>query len=220
MPHKRKDLKIKGANLWYLVGLIASDGCLSKDGRHIDITAKDYNFLKALVEKLNISNKIGVKNRGTKKQAYRIQIANRDFYDFLLSIGLMPKKSLNMNSLNIPRAYFLDFLRGMIDGDGCIRRWTHPTNKREQWSLRIYSGSIVFISWLKDAVEILLRAKGMLYKNKDRRDWVLKYGKMATREIVKKCYYDGCIALQRKAILANDCLSSYRGWSKSRTVNF
>jgi len=129
MPHKRKELNIKGSNLWYLVGLIASDGCLSPDGRHIDITSKDRDFLKRLVEKLNITNRVTVKNSGANDQAYHIQIANRNFYDFLQSIGLMPRKSLVIDSLDIPGIYFLDFLRGMIDGDGCIRKWTHPTTR-------------------------------------------------------------------------------------------
>ena len=41
--------------LWYLVGLITADGCLSPDGRHIDITAKYREFLKQLkqVTKIN-----------------------------------------------------------------------------------------------------------------------------------------------------------------------
>ena len=33
-------------NLAYAVGLITTDGCLSKDGRHIDLTSKDINLLK------------------------------------------------------------------------------------------------------------------------------------------------------------------------------
>ena len=61
MPHKRKDLNIIGANLWYLVGLITSDGCLSSDGRHIDITAKEYEFLEKIKQATGISNKIGIK---------------------------------------------------------------------------------------------------------------------------------------------------------------
>ncbi len=203
------------------MGLITSDGCLSPDGRHIDITSKDRDFLKGLTEKLNITNRVTVKNSGTKKQAYHIQFANRNFYDFLQSIGLTPRKSLTIDSLDIPGIYFLDFLRGMIDGDGCIRKWTHPTNKREQWSLRVYSGSAPFIRWLADAIEFSLRAKGRIYKNKGRRsrDCVLKYGKMAAREIVKKCYYDGCVGLERKRLLAQECVGSYKGWSKSFTVN-
>ena len=63
MPQKRKDLKIEGANLWYLVGLIATDGYLSPDRRHIDITAKSGQFLMKLKEQLglncNVCTKIG-----------------------------------------------------------------------------------------------------------------------------------------------------------------
>jgi len=122
MPHKRKDLNITGSNLWYLVGLITSDGCLSKDGRHIDITSSDKNYLLQLRKATGLSNKITAKYGGNKNIAYRIQFANRQFYDFLLSVGLTPHKSLTLGSLNITENYFHDFLRGLIDGDGCIRR--------------------------------------------------------------------------------------------------
>ncbi|MBU0895403.1 MAG: LAGLIDADG family homing endonuclease, partial [Candidatus Omnitrophica bacterium] len=61
MPHKRKDLNITGSNLWYLVGLITSDGCLSSDGRHIDITSKDYELLEKIKMATGITNKIGSK---------------------------------------------------------------------------------------------------------------------------------------------------------------
>ena len=46
----REDSKliIESPNIWYLVGLIASDGYLSSDGRHIDITSIDYEFLKGV----------------------------------------------------------------------------------------------------------------------------------------------------------------------------
>jgi len=218
MPQKRKDLKIEGQNLWYLVGLITSDGSLSKDGRHIDVTSKDREFLETLVEKLKMSNKVCIKNRGTNKEAYHIQVSNKNFYDFLLSLGLTPNKSLTLGALNVPDKFFVDFLRGLIDGDGCIRTWIHPSNKKEQWSLRIYSGSSVFISWLKNVIVSLLKAKGRIYREKSN-IWTLKYGKMAARQIVKECYYDGCFGLQRKIMLAKNCINSYRGWSKSCTLN-
>jgi|SRR3989338_7437718 len=102
MPQKRKDLKIEGSNLWYLAGLITSDGSLSKDGRHIDITSEDSNFLNLLVKKLQIPNRVRIKNKGTSKEAYRIQIANNNFYEFLVSIGLIPNKSLIINKVKVP----------------------------------------------------------------------------------------------------------------------
>ena len=217
MPHKRKDLNIVGPNLWYLVGLITSDGCLSKDRRHIDITASDYHYLSKLKEALGLSNRVTDKYGLNGKLSHHIQFANRQFYDFLISIGLTPRKSLTLKSLKIDKNYFSDFLRGLIDGDGCIRRWFHPTNGNQQWSLRVYSGSRAFLEWLETMVENLYKAKGRLHKN-NKTVYGLKYGKMAAREILKKCYYDGAFALERKARLARSCVNSYKGWSKSQTV--
>ena len=217
MPHKRKDLNITGPNLWYLVGLITSDGCLSSDGRHIDITAKDSNFLETIKSATGIGNKIGIKYGVRKQRASRIQIGNKNFYNFLLLTGLTPKKSLTLGSLNISRKHFVDFMRGLIDGDGCIRRWIHPSNGKEQWNLRIYSGSGIFIKWLRKAVSLLLYAEGKMYMETEKR-WVLKYGKMAAKEIARQCYYEGCLGLDKKIKLAQRCLTSCAGWSKSKTV--
>ncbi|MDP2913539.1 MAG: LAGLIDADG family homing endonuclease [Candidatus Omnitrophota bacterium] len=219
MPYKRKDLNITGPNLWYLVGLITSDGCLSSDGRHIDITSKDYEFLKKVKTAMQISNKIGCKYNYKKQRAFRIQIGNKNFYNFLLLIGLTPNKSLTIRSLNVSCKCFVDFLRGLIDGDGCLRRWIHPSNKREQWSLRIYSGSGVFIKWLNNITGYLLNINGKIYKETDRR-WILKYGKMAAKEIIRQCYYKNCLGLDRKIKLSQECLDSYKGWSKSKTVSY
>lgn len=218
MPQKRKELKIEGANLWYLVGLITSDGCLSKDGRHVDITAKEQGFLQLIKDSLRLESQVCIKNKNTSKQAYHIQIANKGFYEFLLSIGLMPNKSLILGQIKVPNQYFADFLRGLIDGDGCIRKWIHPSNKREQWSLRIYSGSGKFISWIENMVKQLLKIGGKIHKNASS-VWVLKYGKMAAREIARQCYYQDCLGLERKIKLAQECLVSYQGWSQSKTVN-
>lgn len=217
MPHKRKDLNITGSNLWYLVGLITSDGCLSSDGRHIDITAKEHEFLEKIRQATGISNKIGVKYGVRRQPACRIQIGSKNFYNFLLMIGLRPNKSLTIGSLNVSRKYFADFFRGLIDGDGCIRKWVHPSNNREQWNLRIASGSGVFIKWLNCAAEHLLHIKGRVHMETHKK-WVLKYGKMAAKEIAKQCYYRDCLGLDRKIKLAQECLGLYEGWSKSKTV--
>ena len=217
MPRQRKELKIEGVNLWYLVGLIASDGCLCKDGRHIDITSKDQDFLQEIKERLGLISRVCIKNKNMNKQAYRIQIANKGFYNFLLSIGLMQNKSLIIGEIRVPDKFFIDFLRGVIDGDGCIRRWIHPSNNGEQWSLRIYSGSGAFIKWLKNTIGAFLKIKGKLYRETDTKR-ILKYGKMAAREIAQKCYYKGCFGLSRKIKLAEECSGSYRGWNKSKTV--
>jgi len=204
--------------LWYLVGLIASDGCLSSDGRHIDITSSDYNHLLMLKDSLGLTNAITKKRGSNNLVAFHMQIANKNFYEFLLSIGLTPKKSLTIERVEIPQAYFYDFLRGLIDGDGGMQRWVHCTNRREQWNLRISSGSKRFLEWLQNEIVRFIGAHGKLYAERPS-TFRLKFGKMAAREIIKQCYYKGCLGLDRKIKLAKECFGSYKGWSKSKTVH-
>jgi hypothetical protein len=222
MPHKRKELNISGATLWYVVGLITSDGSLSCDGRHINITAKDGGFLANLKASMGITNRIGVKNKDKINEACYIEFSNKNFYEFLLSIGLTPCKSLTQDEVIVEDNFFGDFLRGVIDGDGCIRRWIHPGNNKEQWSLRIYSPSIKFLEWLQGETEQLLRARGRIHKEEKERPmvdmYVLTYGKLAAQAIFSKCYYEKALSLERKAKLARACCLSDTRWKKSRTV--
>lgn len=221
MPQKRKELNIEGKNLWYLVGLITSDGNLSPDGRHIDITSSDCEFLLGVKDLTGITNKIGIKYGSDRKQkAFHIQIGNKNFYDFLLSVGLIQKKSLTIGALNVPKRFFVDFLRGLIDGDGSIRRWAHPSNFREQWSLRIYAGSIKFIEWLGNKIKENFGARGRVYCDKrSKHNYILKFGKIAAQQILKDCYYENNFSLQRKNKLVQQCVHSYTGWQKSKTIS-
>lgn len=217
MPNKRKELKIEGPNLWYLVGLIATDGCLSSDRRHIDITSKDYNFIREITNLIGMENRIGIKYGFKKQKAFRIQIANRNFYEFLESTGLTQNKSLTLGRIDVPEQFFTDFLRGVIDGDGGMQRWIHPTNGREQWNLRVASGSKNFLVWLKDIVEETIGVRGKLYRE-SATQFRLKYGKMAAKEIIRQCYYKNCLGLDRKIKLAQECCASRVGWAHSKTV--
>lgn len=45
----------------YVVGLITTDGCLSKDNRHLDFTSKDIQLLKTFKNILGLKVKIGYK---------------------------------------------------------------------------------------------------------------------------------------------------------------
>ncbi|HQO37364.1 MAG TPA: LAGLIDADG family homing endonuclease [Candidatus Omnitrophota bacterium] len=220
MPRVYKELRLTGSNLWYVVGLITTDGCLSNDHRHIDITSKDYQLLKAVKSAASLTNKITDKYNGRGQKSYRIGLANRKFYDFLLSVGLMTNKSLILGPIDVPREYFADFLRGVIDGDGCIRTWIHPTNHGKQWSLRVYSGSRRFLLWLRDMVTQQFSVTGSMHVNDTKANpcWILKYGKMAAREICRRCYYPRCIGLNRKIVLAGKCVNARFGWGRSKTV--
>ena len=221
MAGKRIVLEMEDAVRWYLVGVIASDGCLSKDGRHIDITAKDPLYLESLKKAAGLLSKVGAKYSGIGNRYFHLQIANVGFYEFLLARGILPRKSLTQKEIDVPDKYFSDFCRGIIDGDGNIRKWTHPSNKREQWVLRIYSSSRCFIDWIQGRIEQIFGAKGRVHPRRDPQKnaaFVLKYGKMAARKVLKSCYYPDALAMVRKALLAQECCAAPTGWTKSKTV--
>lgn len=99
------------ANLAYVIGLITTDGNLSKNGRHISLASKDIEQIKTFAEILGLKNKIGLKRSSYNPSGkyYQIQFGNVKLYRFLQSIGLTPNKTKTVGSLNIPNNYFADF---------------------------------------------------------------------------------------------------------------
>lgn len=205
--------------LWYLVGLIASDGCLYNDGRHLNIVSAERDFLEEVKFLCLIPQRIGTKLSKDGRRAYQIQIGSVVFYRYLCSIGLMPNKSKILGPIAVPERYFCEFLRGVIDGDGCLRRWIHPTNHREQWSVRIYSAAHDFITWLQRKIEDQLGAYGKIFRGKSG-CYALKFGKMAGIRIARKCYIEtsSLLFLHRKYCLARALALSAPKWSRSKTV--
>lgn len=57
---------VNQADLWYVLGLIATDGCISGDGRHVNITSADRLYLATVREVLGLRNAIGKKHNGPR----------------------------------------------------------------------------------------------------------------------------------------------------------
>jgi len=222
MSMKPRPFEIEEKIFWYLVGVIATDGCLSKDARHIDITSVDRDYLTQIRDAIKSRARVTMKRGGLGNTAYHIQLGSRVLYTKLLAIGLTPKKSLTLGPLLVPDKHFGDFLRGTIDGDGNIHCWVHPTNKHEQWFLRIYGSSRPFLGWLQDTIRRLWQVNGKIHINNRNPDthpgYVLKYGKLASKVILAQSYQPEALALGRKKSLALKCVSTTVGWSKSKTV--
>jgi hypothetical protein len=200
-------VKIKWSpRLAYVIGLIATDGCLSIDGCHIDFTSKDLELVKIFKDFLNLENKITKKARGGEKEKkyFRIQFGDTNFYEFLLNIGLTPHKSKTIGPLNIPKNYFLDFLRGCIDGDGNIRAFKHPESKNPQLRIRIYSASRNFLIWIKKMNEPF-KVKG--YLKYGSRAYVLEYAMADSINLLNRIYYRNFPpSLNRKFLFAKSYL--------------
>ncbi len=147
----------------YVVGLITTDGNLSIDGYHLEMTSNDIQLLDTFKRCLGIKNKIAAKfsTYTGKKSCYRVQFGNVILYKWLLNLGLMPNKSKKLGVLKIPDKYFFHFLRGHLDGDGCIRKYQdpiYPNSKRLY--IRFFSASPRHIQWIQKKIKLLLGIEG------------------------------------------------------------
>lgn len=185
----------------YAVGLITTDGSLSIDGRHLNLTSKDLEQIQNFAKILNLKNKIGLKSSSyaVGKKYYNLQFGNVKLYRFLLSIGLLPNKTKILGKLSIPDRYFADFLRGLLDGDGYTYSYW---DKRWKSSFMLYTGFVSaskkHLIWIKQKISDLYGIEGALRYN-GKSTYQLKYAKKSSVKILEKLYYDKrVVCLKRK----------------------
>lgn len=148
--YKYKNKYSWDSTLAYVVGLLASDGCLSGDGRHIDFTSKDWQLVATYRYLTKPHVKIGTKRSRDGSEYFRVQFGDVAFYDFLISAGLTPRKSKTIQAISVPDAFYADFLRGYFDGDGSISGYWDPRWKNSLMFYASYtSASNAFLTWMR-----------------------------------------------------------------------
>ncbi len=185
--------------LAYAVGLIVTDGNLSKDGRHLTLTSADRDLLETFCACLGLANRIAPQ-RGGARAYYRVQWSDRALFDWLCGIGVTPAKSLCLGALAIPDACFADFVRGCLDGDGTIQIYTdrsgvgkNPAYVYTRLSVRFTSVSFPFLEWIHANLVRLLGVAGGVYAAKARANrapcWNLKFAQRDSLRLFAWMYY-------------------------------
>jgi hypothetical protein len=202
-PKPKRKVKIKwSADFAYAIGLIATDGNLSPDGRHINFTSKDLEQINNYQKSFKINCNIGRKSSGSTKEKkyYVIQFSDIFFYKFLESIGITRAKSKTLGIIDIPVMYFFDFLRGSFDGDGTFYSyWDKRWKSSFMFYLEFISASKKHILWLRSEIEKRLKIIGHITNDNKGKTLQLKYAKKEALEIIKKMYYNRkVVCLSRK----------------------
>lgn len=209
-PKPRRKEVVWSSELAYAIGLITTDGCLSGDGRHLILVSKDVQQIENLKRCLGLKVKIGIHKSGRTDDAnpyYRAQWGDVVLYDFLLSIGLIPNKSLILGALKIPDAYFFDFLRGHFDGDGSFYSYFDPRWKSSfMFYLVFTSASRAHIDWLRSTLNRLLDVQGHMAlthgSSQERHEvYNLRFAKRETRIVLEVLYAQpNVLCLKRKRL--------------------
>lgn len=209
--------------LAYAIGLLATDGNLSKDGRHITMRSSDPDLLQAFISCLKLESKIiqSFNNGFAKKASYRVQFSDTRFYRWLLIIGLFPAKTYTLGEIKVPDQYFRDFLRGHLDGDGSVYTYIDKYNfykNRNYINQRVYvkfiSASQIHINWLYNTLNRISGIKGTINSTKPHivnhvPIWGIKFSKKESIKILTWIYYQPDLpSLQRKLLIAKQILET------------
>ena len=116
----------------YWLGLLATDGCITKQCSVVlDLHKNDKYLLEQFIIFTKYPLKLYKTVHYTGVESYRVSFSNLECVKTLESYGITKRKSLNIE-LTIPLTFSL--LRGIIDGDGSIGKY-----------VTIASGSIKFV---------------------------------------------------------------------------
>jgi len=192
----------------YAIGLLATDGNLSRDGRHLTVTSADPDLLGVL--RACLALQANVRQVGPQGRCYRVQWSDRRLYAWVESIGLSPAKSRTLGALTIPDEYFADFARGCIDGDGSIvvyvDRYHSAKDARyvyERLYVTLVSASRTFVDWFRASLLRFLGIRGSISERMSRAGrpyWVLRYARRESSRLLPWIYYAPsipCLARKR-----------------------
>ena len=158
--HRNSDYfkKIDSRDKAYWLGIMYSDGCVCKraNGSYsISLEMIDKEHIEKFRDALGaVDHKVLTvlhKNINNAKLSYAIHIYDKKLAKDLINLGCVPQKSLHLSSIpNIPQEFVYDFIRGFVDGDGCI-----CYNKlSDSYVFKLTGGSPLFLKDIMKELEI------------------------------------------------------------------
>ena len=110
----------------YVLGYWYADGSLEDAsyirGKYIRVSSVEKYSIKKIRHWMGSKHSIvGSKSTWPNgKTRYLLRIGSHKLYDALVKLGLYPNKSLTIQFPVLPKKYAHDFIRGYLDGDGCV----------------------------------------------------------------------------------------------------
>lgn len=171
----------------YVLGLIYTDGNVTNrnnkksnssgsfsQGR-LTFGQKEVELVEKFLKLMECDVKISFKKRRELKntvagEMYYFHINSNSLFDRLQELGVFPNKSLTVKFPTIPAQYVRHFIRGCWDGDGTVYI-------KSKGGLRagFVSGSLEFITILKEHLESHGLSEQKLYSNTEGKAYYFRY---------------------------------------------
>lgn len=187
---------------YYWLGFMFADGNISSEGYRIEVrlAIKDLNHLEKFKNFLKLTTEI----RTGTCNGYgfcHLSIRNKYMWNVLNNLGCTPQKSL---TLKFPKISFfktkeniLHFIRGYVDGDGCLCTYSN----HEKTSIRTELNIVGTQSFLT-SINNIFKNKGYIRnknsKNYENKSFSLSFSDSISRKLSRLLYENSTIYLDRK----------------------
>ena len=183
----------------YIVGLTATDGCLFTGLRKINFKSGDRELVETYLRVLGRANPVKTKRTRIGRWVHFTEFGDARLYRWLLTIGLMPAKSLVLGAIDAPDDVLAPLFRGLLEGDGSILNFVHhptvkaaPDYEHERLSVVFNSASRAHIEWIRSRAGSLFSVTGSIYQRRPvegRHDFFrLAYGKHDSITLLSAMY--------------------------------
>ena len=191
----------------YWLGFMYADGYVSSDkySKKVGINLKisDYNHLEKFNKSLKSNYPIKIYDTGKfgykeHTEYCRIIIADNKLYDGIVSNGVVEHKTTIIKPPNISKELYGHFIRGYLDGDGCISKSIHKG--RLEYGIKIL-GTEDLLNFIKDYIEENNVAKIRKFYKRKPNDIVKSIdfsGNLQVKKFLDLIYKNATIYLDRK----------------------
>jgi hypothetical protein len=152
----------------YVVGLTATDGCLTHGRRRsINFKSEDFELVSRYLALLGWTNTIGVELTREGNVVYHTQFGDARLYEWFRSVGLMPRKSLVLGAIDVPDSNVSHLVRGLLDGDGSILNYMYEGTGKARGTYEALrtvfnSASRAHVEWLRERLRSQLGIWGSI----------------------------------------------------------
>ena len=183
----------------YFLGLLLTDGYIDSRHNRIGIDLTDEDCISYLSERFHIpyTNLNDSIRNNRKKNRYRMVVYGEEHLQGISRLGLTDRKSRTLQGPNLyeeESKYIPSIIRGVIDGDGWIRK--------DGKEFFIVSASYSFIKWLKKSLDDLgFKNIKITTKEDDRRYgkvYLIRSASQYNINLLKTLVYNKPYGMQRK----------------------
>lgn len=190
------------SNMAYIFGFWWADGCImanppGKFNYCIDFSSVDKHHLEVIASQLDVTTPLRF-NSG----CYRLTFARKTLWNRIQELGGTPCKSLTAKWNEVPEEYLADFIRGYVDGDGCLS-WDSGKLPLVQ-----ICGTQIFLNGMAQQIEKFTGIACMGIYQSGTKIPTLRYSGLKAKYLTKWLYQNSELKLDRKALIAE----SFQSW--------